>query len=400
MAAQRIILHLDLDSFFCAVEMQRDSSLVGVPFAVGGRPDQRGVVASCSYPARVFGVRSAMPMARALQLCPQLVIVRHNFADYNRYSREVMERLHQFTPLVEQLSIDEAFMDVTGVNGTPFEIAQRVQRRINDELGLPCSLGGASNKLIAKTANTMGKARAAAGAPPNAILIVPHGEEAAFLAPLPIDELYGVGPKTAERLNKLGVYKIGDVIRFSQAELVRQFGKFGQELYERARGIDPRPVVTEHETKSVSRETTFPHDVRDAETLKITLRALADSVGWRLRKNGLSGVTVKIKLRWHDFTTLTRQVTLDAPTNLDDAIYAAALALFEQTWTAGKGVRLIGVGVSGFEGEAHQLGLWATPQSDQERRLSQALDSIRERYGEKSVRRGSIFTPDESPDEE
>lgn len=399
MSARRVILHLDLDAFFCAVEMQRDPALVGVPFAVGGRPEQRGVVASCSYAARMFGVRSAMPMARALQLCPQLVIVPHSFPAYSQTSRQVMERLHSLTPLVEQLSIDEAFFDVTGVSGSAHDIARRVQRQINDELGLPCSLGGASNKLVAKTANTLGKARASKnGQSPNAILIVPDGQEAAFLAPLPIEELYGVGPKTAEKLHQMNVRTIGDLTRIPQAEMVRRFGKSGHELHERAQGIDTRPVVTEHETKSISRETTYPHDVRDQETLMLTLRALSDSVGWRLRKNGLHGATVKIKLRWSDFTTLTRQLTLESPTDIDDTIYESAHKLFTQTWIPGKAVRLIGVGVSGFD-HMQQLGLWTAPQSEQEKRLSQALDDIRARFGERSVRRGSLVDADDSGDD-
>lgn len=300
----RTILHLDLDAFFCAVEEQRDPSLQGQAFAVGGRPDQRGVVASCSYPARQLGVRSAMPMSQAVRLCPQLQIVPHHFKDYRRVSSAVMAHLHTLTPLVEQLSIDEAFLDISGLDGEA--TARRLQHQINTELGLPCSLGVASNKLVAKIANNIGKGRAKTGSPPNAIEVVPHGQEATYLAPFPIRELWGVGPKTAERLHRLGVQTIGDLAQRPEKELTRLFGKLGTDLAQRARGIDERPVITEHETKSISKETTFVHDVHDTKILLQTLRKLSDSVGLALRNEGLSGTTVKIKLRWADFTTLTR----------------------------------------------------------------------------------------------
>src|SRR5690606_6228694 len=257
----RTILHLDLDAFFCAVEEQRNPALRGKPFAVGGRPDSRGVVSSCSYPARRFGIHSAMPMARAIRLCPDLIIIEPHFGEYRRASREVMARLGALTPLVEQISIDDAFLAVTGLPGTPPAIAQGLQATIRDELGLPCSFGVATNKLVAKIANNVGKASAKGDGPPNAIHVVPPGEEAAFLAPLPIEELWGVGPKTAARLRQLGVQTIGDLARWPERELARMFGKHGADLARRARGIDERPVETEHETKSVSKEITFARDV-------------------------------------------------------------------------------------------------------------------------------------------
>lgn len=393
--ANRKILHLDLDAFFCAVEELQDPGLRGLAFAVGGKPDQRGVVSSCSYAARRFGVRSALPMSQAVRMCPNLLIRPPQFKAYRAASEQVMARLNNLTPFVEQISIDEAFLDVTMLPENAEIIARRLQAQINSELGLPCSLGVASNKLVAKIANNIGKDRAGKDAPPNAIMVIPPGTEAEFLAPLGTRELWGVGPKTAEQLAKLGIKTIGDIARYPENRLIRQFGKHGEELAQRSKGIDTRPVETESETKSVSKETTFNQDLRDAEILKRTLRGLSDGVGRQLRKNGLSGTTVKIKLRWSDFTTLTRQVTLPYPTQHDNEIYEAALELFKRTWS-GRAVRLIGVGVSGFEGGAFQTGLWDAPLPKQDTRLESVLDTLRDRFGESVVKRGSDLLDDEN----
>jgi len=390
----RVILHLDLDAFFCAVEEQRDSSLRGKAFAVGGRPDQRGVVASCSYPARVYGVRSAMPMAQAVRRCPELIIISQHFGDYRHYSREVMARLNNLTPLVEQLSIDEAFMDVTGIRGTPHEIAGRIQAQINTELNLPCSLGVATNKLVAKIANNIGKAQSRGASPPNAIKVVPPGKEAAFLAPLPITELWGVGPKTADKLRLMGIDTIGDIARWSAEDLARRFGKHGTDLSKRARGQDLRPVEPEHDTKSVSKETTFSQDTNDRDVLIATLRRLSDGVGRRLRRDNLTGRTITIKLRWSDFTTITRQHTLDHPIRTDDDIFGAAVRIFDEYWPKGRPVRLIGVGISGFDEQPHQLSLFDKPKPPTDDRLQSTLDTLRDRFGDSAIKRGSDLQGD------
>ncbi len=389
----RIILHIDLDAFYCAVEEQHNPSLAGLPFAVGGDADKRGVVASCSYPARVYGVRSAMPMAAALRKCPELVIVRPNFGRYRERSQQVMAILHDLTPLVEQLSIDEAFLDVTGLQRSRSKIASDLQGRINNELRLPCSIGVATNKLVAKTATTIGKAQATQGDYPNAINAVPVGGEAAFLAPLPIEELWGVGPKTAQKLREMGITTIGNLAAFPPAELQRQFGKHGADLAQRASGNDARRVEPEHEAKSISKETTFSRDNSDADALKRTLRQLSDEVGFRLRKAQLSGTTVKIKLRWSDFTTITRQTTVPHPIDQDDAIYASALELFNTHWPPNQPVRLIGVGVSGFEQPIRQLGLWDAPKAEDASHLQSTLDEIRTRFGERAIKRGTSLKP-------
>lgn len=389
----RKILHLDLDAFFCAVEEQHNPELAGKPFAVGGRPEERGVVASCSYAARRFGVRSAMPMARALRLCPNLIIVSSHHGDYSQVSQQVMKRLQELSPKFEQISIDEAFLDVSDLPQSGEEQARRLQARIRDELGLPCSIGVASNKLMAKIANDVGKASARGEGPPNAITVVEPGREAEFLEEKPVTALWGVGPKTAQRLEEMNIRKIGELARLPEVELVRLFGKNGADLSIRARGIDERPVEPSHETKSISQETTFSKDIADADSLQRTLRSLSEGVGRRLRKENLCGTTVKVKLRWQNFTTLTRQVTLSQPTDQDSEIFEAALALFKANWRKGQLVRLLGVGVSGLGPPVRQLSLWDDG-AERERRLQAAVDALRERYGRNIVQRASRIKKD------
>jgi len=383
----RTILHLDLDAFFCAVEELHDPSLRGKPFAVGGRPEERGVVASCSYAARRFGVRSAMPMSRALRLCPGMLVISHHRGNYGEMSKKVMQRLCDLSPLVEQISIDEAFVDISDILENPETVARRLQKRVNDELGLPCSVGVAANKLVAKIATEVGKKTAKRDQPPNAVTVVQPGTEAAFLEPLPANMLWGVGPKTAARLAEYGITTIGDIARRSPADLVRWFGENGRDLARRAHGVDESPVTTERETKSVSSETTFARDMRDDKALAKTLRELSDDVGRHLRHAGLAGTTVKLKLRWPDFTTLTRQVTLPQPTDQDEEIYTTSLGLLGKVRAKGKAVRLIGVGVSGLGPPLRQLELWSVD-SEKRRKLQDVVDELQDKYGKLSIQRG------------
>jgi len=385
----RKILHLDLDAFYCSIEILSDPSLRSIPFAVGGRPEQRGVVASCSYAARKFGVHSAMPMGQAVKVCPHLKIIPAHFAAYEKASQQVMMILNNLTPFVEQLSIDEAFLDVSSLRDSAETIAASLQRDINTQLGLPCSLGVATNKLVAKIANTIGKAKVRSDNPPNAIQVIEPGTEAAFLAALPIRELWGVGPKTAEHLSRLGIHTIGDIAKQSEADLIQCFGKHGQELFQRAQGFDDRPVEAADETKSISKETTFNVDVRAIRPLTDTLQQLSDSVGRHTRQSGLLARTVKIKVRWSNFETVTRQMSLLSPTDLDDEIFEAAFALFEQVWTRGRPVRLIGVGVSGFEDKPQQLGLWVDPDLEKKKHLQTTLDKLKDKFGEGAIKRGN-----------
>ena len=387
METTRVILHLDLDAFFCSVEEIKDPGLRGKAFAVGGSPSGRGVVTSCSYPARKMGVRSAMPAAKALQLCPNLILVSRNHRDYGRYSKLVMERLARYTDQVEQISIDEAFLDITGLGSSSRAIGVELQKTILDELSLPNSVGIASNKLLAKIANDVGKKAHKGQGPPNAITIVPAGDERSFLAPLPVDMLSGVGPKTRERLERINIRTIGDLAEYPDVELAEKFGKHGYDLSRRAKGIDNRGIVTERGIKSVSNERTFGEDIgRKSEVIK-HINKLADQVSKRLIKKDLRGKTIQIKLRWSDFTTLTRQTTLPQTTNEYKVIQKIAGELLNQVWQEGRKVRLIGVGVHNLDTDAHQLGLWDT---DYQRniKLQETLKDIKGKYGENVISKG------------
>ena len=400
MTKARKILHLDLDAFFCAVEEQLNPELRGKAIAVGGAPGQRGVVSSASYPARGYGVRSAMPTAQALRLCPHLIVVKGTRGAYGQRSRQVMDILRDSAPDVEALSIDEAFLDVT-ILPEPIEaIARSLQRRINRELDLPCSLGGASNKLVAKTANTIGKASKPKDAPPNAISIVAPGEEARFLAPLPIRELWGVGPKMAETLSALGVSTVGQAAQWSEAALVARLGKLGSEFWRRAQGIDTRPVRAGGAAKSISKEVTFAVDIVDNAKLLQTLRRLADGVGRAARKAGLAGTTIKVKLRYGNFSTHSRQTTLDYATDNDDLIFTCAQRLFLQSRSDDSPLRLIGIGLSGFAAPSRQLDLWGSDLPPaQSREFQSALDRLRDKYGEATIRRASDLSHQPNDDE-
>jgi DNA polymerase-4 len=386
----RKILHLDLDAFFCSVEELTSPGLRGKPFAVGGRPDQRGVVASCSYAARQLGIHSAMPTSRAIRLCPELVVISGHHRAYGEASRQVMERLREVSGLVEVVSIDEAFLDVTDLPDPGQVTARRLQTRIMHELKLPCSLGVAANKLMAKIANDVGKKAKKGNTAPCAITIVPPGQEVAFLAPLPTEMLWGVGPKTASRLAELGIHTIGELAHWPEADLARRFGTYGFDLSRHAHGLDDRPVSSDQEeAKSVSQETTFARDVRDDLTLEKKIRELSAQVGRRLRKSSLAGNTVKIKLRWPDFTSLTRQVRLESPTDSDVEIARAALVLLTKARAPGKAVRLIGVGVTSLGEPIRQLPLWDTG-SEKARKLEATLDALQERFGDKVILRGRL----------
>ncbi len=387
----RIILHLDLDAFFCSVEEIQNPSLRGKPFAVGGKPNERGVVASCSYAARHLGIRSAMPTSRAIRLCANLIIVEPRHKLYSEVSKQVMEKLSGLTPLLEQISIDEAFLDISNISEPPARFALNLQADIKNDLHLPSSIGIASNKLVAKIATEVGKksvhrsASKTIGAP-FGLTIVPASEEAQFLAPLPADMLWGVGPKTFARLNELGIHTIGDIANWPQDEMIHLFGENGRELWRHAHGIDERPIVTERETKSISSETTFNVDIADERTLEKTLRELSKQVGNQLRKNDLAGKTIKLKIRWTDFTTLSRQVTLPSPVDQDDEIIKVALKLLRTVRKPNQAVRLIGVGVSGLGAPLRQLSLW-DGRSERSRTLQDVIEVMQMKYGIKEDER-------------
>jgi DNA polymerase-4 len=385
--AARKILHVDLDAFFCSVEEKFDPTLLGKAFATGGSPDGRGVVSSCSYAARQHGINSAMPMGLALRMYPQLLVVRGHYREYSNQSKEVMKIIKELTPLVEQISIDEAFLDVSDLPSEPKRIATDLQMVIFSKLNLPCSIGAATNKLVAKIATNVGKSNHRGNTPPMAINIIDPGKEQSFLAPLPVIEMWGIGPKTAEEFYKLGIRTIGEIVRFPEDALVKRFGNYAFDLIQRAKGIDDHPVSDYEGIKSVSNETTFFTDVKDREQLLLVIKQLSEKVATRLRRKHLSGKTVKIKLRWPDFQTLTRQMTLAQPTNQDSIIYYSALELFKLEWSSGKPVRLIGVGVSHLSTEIQQLSLFNNS-FQKEKKLLNAIDELRERFGEKSIQKG------------
>jgi DNA polymerase-4 len=303
-----------------------------------------------------------------------------------------MSLLDEVSPLIEQISIDEAFIDVTDDRRPASEIASDLQQRILKELALPSSIGVASNKMVAKIATNVGKEGARGDGPPFGLLVVPVGEEADFLAPQPISMLWGVGPKTAARLEALGVHTIGDLAAWPEADLIRRFGANGEDMSRHAHGLDSRAVVPDRETKQVSAETTFARDVADMAVLRRTLLDLSENVGRRLRANNIAATTIRLKLRWPDFTTLSRQTTLAQPTDLDDEIFQTAVALFEGEWKKGhaRRVRLLGVAGAGLMPLARQLSLWEEAGHSRSERLAGTVDAIRAKYGRKSLRRASL----------
>jgi DNA polymerase IV len=381
----RTILHVDLDAFFVSVELLDKPELRGKPTAVGGRPDERGVIASASYEARKFGVRSAMPTRTALQLCPDLILLSSHHDLYAQHSRRIMTMLLEITPQIEQLSIDEAFFDITGTElryGSAEKLARYLHDRIRAEFGLPCSIGVASNKLVAKIATEKAK--------PNNICLVPVGEEAAFLAPLPVRALWGVGPKTAEILKTLNIETIGQIAQARSEVLAHRLGQRGtEEIIQRAQGIDDSPVESERVTKQISQETTFAKDVREVAVLRATLLELSESVGRHLREANLSARTIAIKLRYSDFTTFSRQTTLPQSTDIDQEIFSTAWTLLEANWNK-RAIRLIGVAGRQLNPAARQLDLFGA-QDDRVERLTRTVDEIRHKYGTDSLKRGSTL---------
>ena len=341
----RHIIHADLDAFYATVEQLDNPELQGKPVLVGGRPESRGVVATASYEARPFGVRSAMPMRTAVRLCPQGIIVRPRFTRYREMSRQVMEVFREFTEVIEPLSLDEAYLDISeAVNEEegrwPLGVALDLKRRVKEETGLTVSVGLSVSKSVSKIASDLDK--------PDGLVVVRPGEQAEFLAPLPVGKLWGIGPKSAERLNAEGVDTIGALAGQPPDWFERMFGQRGESIRLRAIGLDEEPVQTDRITKSVSSETTFPDDLGDAEELRRVLEELAEGVAGSLERKGLQGRTVTVKMRLADFTTFTRQSTLPEPSNEPDPIRALAWRLLSAELTAGRTFRLLGVGVSNF----------------------------------------------------
>jgi DNA polymerase-4 len=374
-----------MDAFFVSVEELFDPSLKGKPVVVGGRPGERGVVSAASYEARKFGVHSALPLRTAYQLCPQAIFVEGHPHRYREYSNKVFEVLGRFSPLVEMASIDEAYLDMTGSErllGPPLRAAHALHEAIRAATGLNCSIGIASSRLVAKIGSDQAK--------PNGIIWILPGQEARFLAPLPIRKVPGVGKVTEKCLHDLGVQTVGDLACFEEAFLESRFGKWGLALAGKARGEDAggwfdSPIGAAADPKSVSHEHTFSEDTADRDVLEATLARLAEMVGRRLREYGLHARTVQLKLRYQDFTTITRAHTLAAATQLDTELFEEARRLFRANWRPGAKVRLLGVQASSLETGEGQLSLLDDGRRQRWRAALEATDRLRDKYGDSAV---------------
>ncbi len=379
----RTILHADLDAFYASVEVLDDPSLRGKPVIVGGDPNARGVVSAASYEARAFGVHSAMPLRTAHRLCPTGVFLPGRFDRYRELSRQVMRIFASYTPLVEPISLDEAFMDVTAsraVFGDGETIARSLKNRVLDEAGLVVSVGVATNKLCAKVASDLRK--------PDALVVVPPGGEAAFLAPLPVTRLWGVGAKTRQTLADYGVATIGQLAALPEGTLRRRFGIHGAELRLRALGVDPSRVSSGQAPKSIGHELTFNHDVTDPARLEATLLDLAESVASRLRNHHMAAGAVQLKLRYEGFDTITRQAPLGHQVRDSEPLYQLAVTLLRKALSPERAVRLIGLTAIHLS-EVQQLTLFDAP--DRTDRIAQSIDAVRERFGEKAITRARLI---------
>jgi DNA polymerase IV len=380
----RTIFHVDMDAFFVSVEELFDPSLKGKPVVVGGKANQRGVVSAASYEARKFGVHSAMPLRKAAKLCPHAIFLEGNPKRYRELSRKVFDVLNQFSPKVEMASIDEAYLDVTGTErllGRPMKSARNLHDQVKRDTGLNCSVGIATSRLLAKVASDQAK--------PHGMLWVPPGVEAAFLAPLDVRKIPGVGKKTEERLATYGIHRVGDLARLDEKFVESLLGKWGLALVGKAHGLDAggyfQGEVGDHDDpKSISHEHTFSEDSTDADLLESTLAKLSQMVGRRLREHQMYARTLQLKLRYSDFTTLTRAYTLEQPTQIDIELIEHSRLLFRRNWN-GSAVRLLGVQSSSLEHTEGQLNLLEGEKTRRWRSALSAVDKLRDRFGEKSV---------------
>jgi len=381
----RTIFHVDMDAFFVSVEELSDPSLKGKAVVVGGQKHERGVVSAASYEARKFGVHSAMPLRTAAKLCPHAIFVAGHPDRYRESSEKVHRVLTSFSPLVEMASIDEAYLDMTGterLHGPPLRAAHNLHQKVKAETQLNCSIGIGASRLIAKVSSAQAK--------PNGVLFITPGQEAKFLAPLNVREIPGVGKVTEKNLQKLGIHKVGDLARYEDAFLQEHFGKWGLALAGKARGEDAggwfdAEVGADTDAKSISHEHTYNEDTTDQEQIESTLMRLTEMVARRLREAEVHARTVQLKLRYKDFTTITRAHSLAAPTQLDTEIYEQIKTLFRKNWRKGQYVRLLGVQTSSFESETQQRDLLEGDRRERWQKALSAADRLRDRFGESSV---------------
>ena len=388
----RWIIHVDMDAFFAAVEQRDHPEYQGKPVIVGGLGN-RGVVSTASYEARRFGVHSALPMITARRLCPQGIFVAGNHHKYAGISQQIMTILNEYSPLLEQVSVDEAFLDVTGMEllyATPVDIAREIKRRVKAELALTISAGVAPNKFLAKMASDLQK--------PDGLVVVEHGREKEFLHKLPVEKLWGVGDVTAKSLQAKGIKTIGQLAQLQETQLKSFFGQNAVVIHALARGCDDRPVVQEREAKSVGAEETFETDLRDVDAMRTVLMGLAERVGWRLRQERVAGRTITLKLRYGSFQTLTRRRTLADPVQSDETIYRVAVELLEQQKEIGSGVRLLGITVSQLAPEG-PLGVSLFENGEEKGRLlSSAMDRMRLKFGPTALMHGRLALRKEGKD--
>lgn len=380
-----MILHVDMDAFYASVEELDDPGLVGRPVVVGGTPDGRGVVAAANYAARRYGIHSAMPAAQARRLCPGAIFIRSRMERYAEISLMIRGIFARYTPLVEPLSLDEAFLDVSAsarLFGDGTAIARRIKQEIRAELGLVASVGVAPNKFLAKLASDLDK--------PDGLVIVPVDAIAEFLEPLPVSRLWGVGAVANRGLAELGVHTIGDLRRLPEDLLTSRFGSAANHFARLARGIDDRAVVPDRDAKSISHETTFSSDIADAEVLRSWLLELGEQVATRLRRQDLRAKTVFIKVRYPDFRTVTRSESLDTPTSVTRELYSSAVRLLRTQLAADpRPVRLLGMGASGITAEIMEQGqLFEADAREQQRRIDTVVDEVKSRFGTRAMRRG------------
>jgi len=376
-------MHIDLDAFFVSVEQVLNPELKGKPVVVGGKPDRRGVVAAASYEARAFGLHSGMPLATASRLCPQTIFIEGSFPRYRDASKKFMAILADFSPYLEPMGLDEAYLDATGfesIHGSIRQMAVAIKKRIKDELGLCASVGIAGCKVVAKVASDLSK--------PDGLLEVPAGEERSFLAPLPVVQLPGVGKKSERVLRGLGINTIGQLAALPLGILKSHFGIAGVIIHNHANGIDERKVEPPGEARSISRETTFGRDTSDGSLLSATLRYLSEKVGSALRRQGKQAGCITLKLRYADFTTITRQQTLSQAGDSDQIIFDTGCKLLKKELSAGKqAVRLIGIGVASLVESGRQLDMLDA--SDMRlKKLDMAIDRIRQKYGFTAIQTG------------